>query len=68
MDVEDGTGRLVEGSWRDDDTVSGLHNLGTVGSNRYGLSAADIREIYTDYFNSEEGEIHWQYNVVNRSQ
>ena len=35
VDGEDGAGNLVQGTWRDDDPVTGLKSLGRVGGNRY---------------------------------
>jgi len=34
---------------------------------RYSRSAADIRESFKDYFNSNSGKVSWQYNHVRRT-
>jgi hypothetical protein len=68
VDAEDGTRRIVEGSWRADDTVPGLDDVGSVGSNRYARSADSIREMYAGYFNSKNEEIEWLYVIVSRIQ
>ena len=67
-DSEDGDGNIVEGGWRRDSTESqGLDRMGSLGGNRYGRAAADVRDLYRDYFSSTEGEISWQYHHVNRT-
>lgn len=45
MDGEDGSGHVIDGSWRDDDdAVTCLLQVGSVSVNRYSHSAADIRD------------------------
>lgn len=34
---------------------------------RHSLAAADVRDLYRQYFNSPAGEVSWQYHHVNRS-
>lgn len=68
IDGEDGSGNIVDGSWRqDDDPSSGLEPLTSVGSNRHSRSAADMRDMYKAFFNSPVGEVAWQYNHVRRT-
>ena len=67
VDVEDGTGNLLEGEWRVQTSGdTGMRRIGQVGGNRYTRSAAELRETYRDYFLSSHGEVAWQYNHVHR--
>ena len=34
VDGEDGAGNITEGSWRDEEPVTGFQSLGSVGGNR----------------------------------
>lgn len=67
IDSEDGAGRVVQGTWRGEGRVDGLHGLGSVAGNRYKKSAAEVRDTFRDYFVSPEGEIDWQYAMVKRT-
>ena len=67
-DAEDGVGNILQGEWRSQVSEdSGLSRLGQVGGNKYFQSAAEVRDIYRDYFQSPEGELSWQYNYVHRT-
>ena len=68
IDAEDGAGNVLEGEWRREvNAGSGLEVIGQMGGNRYGRSAAEVRDTYRDYFISSEGEVAWQYNYVRRT-
>ena len=67
-DAEDAVGNILQGEWRSQVSEdSGLSRLGQVGGNRYSQSAAEVRDIYRDYFQRPEGELPWQYNYVHRT-
>lgn len=67
-DAEDGEGNILQGAWRSESSQNaGLERIRQVGGNRYGRAAADVRNIFRDYFNSPEGEVWWQYNHVQRT-
>lgn len=61
-DAEDGTGNVVEGTWRTEVGREGLERIGSVGSNRFGQSASEVRECFYRerfyrYFMSPQGEL-----------
>jgi hypothetical protein len=67
-DEEDRAGNTLKGAWRSE--VCGdeeLTRFGQVGGNRYCRSAADIRELYRNFFLTTDGEVSWQYNHVHRT-
>ena len=43
---------------------SGMLNLRQQGSNNYSISAADVRDQFCSYFNSENGSVSWQWDLV----
>ena len=66
-DIEDSNGDVTEGSWREEPAAQGLEPVSRVGSNRYSLTAAAIRDTFKDYFSSPAGKVSWQYRHVNRT-
>ena len=67
VDGEDGSGNLIQGSWREEDSSRALVPLRHVGGNRYSVTAYAVRDIFRDYFCSPAGEICWQVQHVNRT-
>ena len=65
-DAEDGAGHLLRGNWRHEVDDGGLSRIGQIGGNRSSRSAAEVRDMYRDYFMTPEGEVTWQYHHVNR--
>ncbi|CAG7726057.1 unnamed protein product [Allacma fusca] len=57
-------GVVVEGNWREDDVH--LSRIVRQGSNNATTEAFEVREKFKDYFNSEEGSVHWQRSYVLR--
>ncbi|XP_033098280.1 protein ALP1-like [Anneissia japonica] len=59
------SGHFKAGEWRsvtkDDD---GLRRLNRQGSPNYSYSAKDVRDFFCDYFNSAEGSVPWQNDIV----
>jgi hypothetical protein len=67
-DAEDGTGNVIEGTWRHEAGGSeGLKRVGSVGSNMHSRSAVAVRDTYQNYFMSSEGEVMWQYHHIHRT-
>ena len=50
VDMEDSNGDVVGGSWRDEQRAQGLEPVRSVGSNRYSLPAAIVRDTFKNYF------------------
>ena len=42
----------------------GLTRLGQLLGNRYGRSAAEVREVFRDCFVTSDGEVSWQYDHI----
>ena len=62
----EGNGEMVPGEWRNEENI-GLQNSSTLGSNNYTRDAKNVRDAYRDYFNSPEGAVPWQMNMVTRT-
>ena len=58
VDIYNSDGSVIPGSWREE----GHGNLlpRTVHVNRYSQEAADVRELFANYFLSSEGAVPWQ--------
>ena len=65
-DAEDGVGYLLKRTWRHEVDDGGLSRIGQIGGNRSSRSAAEVRDMYRDYFMTPEGQVTWQYHHVNR--
>ena len=53
------------GDWRSQVTEkTGLQPLSNVGSNNYSMEAKNVRNMFKYYFNSEEGSVQWQEDIV----
>ena len=55
----------LPGRWRvEANEVQGLTGLGMQGSNNFTRIAKEVRNDFKDLFNSAQGEVSWQKNVV----
>lgn len=57
-------GRLSNGQWRQEEDSQFQTPLTNCPSNRYGFSAANVRDNIASYFVSNEGAVDWQEQVV----
>lgn len=65
VDEEDPTSHLVQpGNWHQGPQSTGLVPLTRQGSNNYSKSAKDLRDDICKYFNSKEGQVPWQWNMI----
>ena len=64
IDREDRHGNLVCGDWRQADTSTGLRAINRVSSNRFSKSAGEVRVELTNYFNSPDGAVPWQEDLI----
>lgn len=56
---------IIPGEWRkDNESISGMRDLMSVGSNNYSKNAASVRDEFKQYFNNE-GTVDWQWDIVN---
>ena len=55
---------LQLGEWHCGPQSTGFLPLARQGSNRCSCTAKDIRDQLCQYFNSKEGEVEWQWNIV----
>ena len=57
---------ILRGGWRHDvHEYEGLAPLNRqVGSNNYSRDAKKVRERFRDFFNSPQGQVPWQYQMV----
>lgn len=55
------------GQWRNDTSPNtSLYPIARVGSNNYSKDAKATRDNFKKYFNSPEGEVSWQWDMVRR--
>ncbi|XP_065665346.1 uncharacterized protein LOC136086784 [Hydra vulgaris] len=54
------------GDWRQDNSCSAALQPLSSGSNNYSKDAKQVRDDFKEYFNSPEGELEWQLDLVNR--
>ena len=67
LDSMDQTGNIKPGEWRSvvsDSDTGALVGLNRVRGSRYTANVIQIQESLTDYFNSEQGEVPWQWAYV----
>jgi len=63
MDSEsDNSHAITTGSWRNEG--SGLESFSQQGTNTHSLSSKVIRDEFCHYFNSEEGKVSWQNDMI----
>eukprot|EP00795_Rhopilema_esculentum_P004036 gene4036-20211_t len=61
----DGTCNQRQGDWRrivEGDT--GLAPVSRIGSNNYSKEAKRVRDLFCQYFNSEAGQVPWQWEII----
>jgi len=64
VDIEDTeTGRLLNGSWRNDTSITGLQHFGTMLQRNSNTEAKDKRNSLADYFVGE-GAVNWQNRMI----
>ena len=59
-------GVLTPGSWRAEGAATNLTSIGQISSKNSSNTAKEVRQVYTTYFNSAQGSLPWQAQVVNR--
>ena len=64
VDSEDANHNLVLGHWRNHPESEGISALAQQGSNNYSLTAKEVRDELTRYFNSEVGRVPWQRKIL----
>ncbi|XP_065675624.1 uncharacterized protein LOC136091841 [Hydra vulgaris] len=62
----DGPAGFRPGDWRQDNSCSAALQPLSSGSNNYSKDAKQVRDDFKEYFNSPEGELEWQLDLVNR--
>ena len=65
VDQENASG-IKAGQWRDTIENGGMLPMGQLGSNNYSKTAKETRDLFMNYFNSEEGSVSWQIDMVHR--
>ena len=64
---QDNSSGIIEGEWRrEKENILGLRDIEHLGSNNYSKNAKETRDSFKEYFN-EEGQVEWQWNIVNRT-
>ena len=61
---------VQEGQWRSEvssNEIGGLQEIPQLGSNNFSRDAKTVREDFLNFFNSPQGEVPWQYEVVTRT-
>jgi len=66
VDYFDNNGNIVLGLWRGENTPGCIIRLNRVGSNRAATIAMKQQDTIAAYFISNQGQIPWQWEVVNR--
>ena len=66
-DKEDGEGNVLTGASQKDFSSQGLETIHNTGSNNHSINAANVRDIFKDYFSSSHGEVSWQYRHACRT-
>ena len=65
MDIEDPQTHVCQpGNWHNGPQPTGLATITRQGSNNYTLSAKNLRDQLCQYFNSKDGEVEWQKDMV----
>ena len=57
--------RYIEGEWRKEiEHDTGITSVSRMCSNNYSKQAKDVRDMFSKYFNSQEGQVPWQWNLT----
>ena len=70
VDLEDSSGKIKPGHWREiltENKNALLQKLTPVRGSRYKGTAVDMRNALKDYVNSEIGSLSWQLDYVRRT-
>ncbi len=59
-------GNVKAGEWRKGTENGGMLPIGRSVSNNYSGTAKEIRRQFKEYFNSPEGSVSWQLDMVTR--
>lgn len=65
---EDMNGNIIEGIWRRDIYRGPITEIGRLGSNNAAVRADAQRNILTDYYCSDIGQVTWQWERALRRQ
>ena len=64
---QDRSSGIIEGEWRrEKENTLGLRDIEPLGSNNYSKNTKETRDSFKEYFN-QEGQVEWQWNIVNRT-
>ncbi|XP_067214458.1 uncharacterized protein [Linepithema humile] len=66
VDYYDENGNVVSGLWRGENTPGSITRLNRVGSNHAATVAMKQQDTLAAYFTSDQGQIPWQWEIVNR--
>ena len=55
---------MQEGEWRSGGDPCSLHPISVTGRNNYTAAAKEIRENFSQYFNSDVGRVSWQEKFI----
>ena len=58
------THEVTPGTWRDDGPTNSMFPLHTGIQRNYAISQKQVREEFTEYFMTAEGEVSWQYRLL----
>ena len=62
---QDGPTGVTAGAWREGITENGaMQPINNITSNNHSKSAKEIRNLFMEYCNSDEGAVHWQLDMV----
>ena len=65
MDLENAVShKIQDAEWRRASQPEGWVNFVAQGSNMYTQSAKAIRDEFCIFFNSEEGQVSWQWSMI----
>ena len=65
IDTKDLETHIVSrGNWRQDKESKGWIPIDKQGSNHHSTDAKEIRDYLCDYFNSDDGAVPWQDNMI----
>lgn len=66
VDYYDENGNVVSGLWRSENIPGSITRLNRVGSNHAATVAMKQQDTIAAYFTSDQGQIPWQWEIVNR--
>ena len=65
---QEGPAGISAGAWRENTTENGaMQPINNIGSNNYSKSAKETRKMFMEYFNSNEGAVAWQLDMIRRT-